>query len=149
MANRYEEVPDSGDPLPLVPGSGVLEMHPNGYGFLRDPGTNFTRERTDPFVPGTMIEKFGLREGILIGGMVQLFTSGPASVIGLDRGTLTAGKAGDVTIFSLDREWTFDVNQTESKSKNSPFDGWRFKGGPVATIVAGKLVWQARVSMPV
>jgi transcription termination factor Rho len=72
MASRHDmEMPDNGEPLPLVAGSGVLEMHPNGYGFLRDPATNFTRERTDPFVPGTMIEKFGLREGILISGMVQ------------------------------------------------------------------------------
>src|SRR5262245_47747813 len=62
---------DNGEPLPLAPGSGVLEMHPNGYGFLRNPSTNFTRERTDPFVPGTMIEKFGLREGVLLSGMVQ------------------------------------------------------------------------------
>ena len=62
---------EEGDPLPLIPGSGVLEMHPNGYGFLRDPKTNFTRERTDPFVPGTMIEKYGLREGLLLHGMVQ------------------------------------------------------------------------------
>lgn len=46
-------------------------MHPNGYGFLRDPASNFTRERTDPFVPGTMIEKFRLREGLLLSGMVQ------------------------------------------------------------------------------
>jgi transcription termination factor Rho len=65
------EYQDSGEPLPLVPGSGVLEMHPNGYGFLRNPATNFTRERTDPFVPGTMIEKFGLREGLLLHGTVQ------------------------------------------------------------------------------
>jgi len=55
----------------LVPASGVLEMHPNGYGFLRDPSTNFVRERTDPFVPGTLIEKYGLREGILLSGLVQ------------------------------------------------------------------------------
>src|SRR5262245_40499658 len=65
------DVMESGEPLPLVPGSGVLEMHPNGYGFLRNPATNFTRERTDPFVPGTMIEKFRLRAGVLISGMVQ------------------------------------------------------------------------------
>ena len=65
------EFPDNGEPLPLIPGSGVLEMHPNGYGFLRDTATNFNRERSDPFVPGTMIEKFGLREGLLISGMVQ------------------------------------------------------------------------------
>ena len=53
------------------PGAGVLEMHPNGYGFLRNPNNNLSRERTDPFVPGTMIEKFRLREGVLINGMVQ------------------------------------------------------------------------------
>jgi transcription termination factor Rho len=70
-SRREYEAPDNGDYLPLTPGSGVLEMHPNGYGFLRDPATNFNRERTDPFVPGTMIEKFGLREGVLISGMVQ------------------------------------------------------------------------------
>lgn len=68
---RRDDAPDNGEPLPLTAGSGVLEMHPNGYGFLRDPATNFTRERTDPFVPGTMIEKFGLREGLLLSGMVQ------------------------------------------------------------------------------
>jgi len=69
--NREADYQESGDPLPLVPGSGILEMHPNGYGFLRNPATNFARERTDPFVPGTMIEKFALREGLLIHGMVQ------------------------------------------------------------------------------
>ncbi len=46
-------------------------MHPNGYGFLRAPGNNYSRERTDPFVPGTMIEKFGLRAGLMITGKVQ------------------------------------------------------------------------------
>ncbi len=57
--------------MPLEPGSGVLELHPNGYGFLRNPDTNFLRARSDPFVPGTMIDKFQLREGLLISGMVQ------------------------------------------------------------------------------
>ncbi|MCH8922622.1 MAG: transcription termination factor Rho [Planctomycetes bacterium] len=62
---------DNGEPGPLEPGGGVLELHPNGYGFLRDPGQNYQRLRSDPFVPGTMIEKFHLREGVLITGMVQ------------------------------------------------------------------------------
>ena len=47
QADEYP--PDNGEPLPLIAGSGVLELHPNGYGFLRNPATNFTRERTDPF----------------------------------------------------------------------------------------------------
>ncbi len=65
------EVAENGDPLPVIPGSGVLEMHPNGYGFLRSPLNNYQRERADPFVPGTMIEKFRLREGVMLSGMVQ------------------------------------------------------------------------------
>ena len=56
---------------PIEPGYGLLELHPNGYGFLRSPQNNYSRERSDPFVPGTMIEKYGLREGVLIRGTVQ------------------------------------------------------------------------------
>jgi transcription termination factor Rho len=65
------EVTESGEPIPLEPGSGVLEMHPNGYGFLRSADTNYTRERTDPFVPATMIERYRLREGVFIKALVQ------------------------------------------------------------------------------
>jgi len=79
--------------------------------------------------------------------MVELFTTGPARVIGLDRGRLFVGGPGDVTLFNTSREWVFDVNESQSKSKNSPFHGRRFRGGPAATIVAGKTVWQAPVAV--
>jgi transcription termination factor Rho len=69
--SRYIEPVDNGEVGPLEPGGGVLELHPNGYGFLRDPKTNYTRELTDPFVPGSMIDKFCLREGVGVHGMVQ------------------------------------------------------------------------------
>lgn len=59
--------------LPLEPGYGMLELHPNGYGFLRSPDNGYSRERSDPFVPGTMIEKYRLRQGLMIRGMVQHF----------------------------------------------------------------------------
>lgn len=52
-------------------GEGILELHPNGYGFLRSQENNYSRERSDPFVPGTMIERFGLRQGVYIKAMVQ------------------------------------------------------------------------------
>ena len=74
--------------------------------------------------------------------MVELFTTGPDRILNLNRGTLATGAAGDVTIFSTDREWTYDVNKSASKSRNSPFDGKSFKGGPVATVVAGEVVWR-------
>ncbi len=63
-------MPDSGTGL-IEPGYGLLELHPNGYGFLRSPKSNYSRERSDPFVPGTMIEKYGLREGVMVRGLVQ------------------------------------------------------------------------------
>jgi transcription termination factor Rho len=69
--NKQLEPAENGEPGPVEPGGGVLEMHPNGYGFLRDPTNNYMREMTDPFVPGSMIEKYGLREGVHIKGMVQ------------------------------------------------------------------------------
>jgi dihydroorotase len=75
--------------------------------------------------------------------MVELFTMGPARILGLDRGTLVAGAPADVTVFSTDREWTYDVNKSLSKSRNSPFDGKTFKGGPVATVVGGEVVWRS------
>jgi dihydroorotase len=71
--------------------------------------------------------------------MVELFTTGPASVLGKQR-KLAPGEPADITIFSLDRLWTYHVKESPSKSRNSPFDGRSFKGGPVATFVAGKLV---------
>ncbi|MFM7207034.1 MAG: transcription termination factor Rho [Planctomycetaceae bacterium] len=64
------EVTENGEPIPLEPGQGVLEMHPNGYGFLRSAETNYTRERTDPFVPATMIDRYRLREGVFIKALV-------------------------------------------------------------------------------
>jgi dihydroorotase len=71
--------------------------------------------------------------------VVELFTSGPARVLGLER-TLAPGQPADLTIFSLERPWTFRAAESASKSRNSPFDGRAFKGGPVATIVSGRVV---------
>lgn len=73
--------------------------------------------------------------------MVELFTAGPARVLGKER-KLAIGEPADITLFSLDRAWTYHVQESASKSRNSPFDGHAFKGGPVATIVAGKIVYR-------
>jgi dihydroorotase len=73
--------------------------------------------------------------------LVDLFTTGPARVLGIER-KIWPGQPADLTIFSFERPWTYDVNQSPSKSRNSPFDGRAFKGGPVATIVAGRIVWR-------
>jgi dihydroorotase len=73
--------------------------------------------------------------------MVELFTTGPALVLGKER-KLAAGQPSDITLFSTTHEWKYDVKDSPSKSRNSPFDGRTFKGAPMATIVAGKIVYQ-------
>ena len=72
--------------------------------------------------------------------MVELFTTGPARVLGMER-KIAAGQVADLTIFSPDHLWTFRVTESASKSRNSPFDGRTFKGAPMATIVAGRVVF--------
>ncbi|MCP4887688.1 MAG: transcription termination factor Rho [Planctomycetaceae bacterium] len=69
--NSDREPADVPSDAPLEEGDGILELHPNGYGFLRGTENNYARERSDPFVPGTMIERFGLRQGVHIKAMVQ------------------------------------------------------------------------------
>ncbi len=74
--------------------------------------------------------------------MVDLFSTAPARILKLNAGTLKPGAPADLTILDTERVWTFDVNQSFSKSRNSPFHNQEFRGGPVATIVNGAFVWR-------
>ena len=73
--------------------------------------------------------------------VIAKFTVAPAKILRLAKGTLSVGADADVTVFDPDREWVYRRADSASKSKNSPFEGWRMKGKPVATIVRGALVW--------
>src|SRR5579863_4263833 len=73
--------------------------------------------------------------------VIELFTPGPARVLSLER-TIAPGQPADITIFSTDRLWTYRAAKSPSKSRNTPFDGRAFRGAPIATIVAGRIVFQ-------
>jgi dihydroorotase len=73
--------------------------------------------------------------------LVELFTSGPARVLGMER-RIAENQPGDLTIFSVEHKWTFRADESASKSRNSPFDGRNFRGAPMATVVAGRIVYQ-------
>lgn len=83
------------------------------------------------------------RKVISLERLIELYTLEPAKLLRLDRGTLSAGAPGDVTLIDPDLEWTFDKNASRSLSRNTPFDQCTWKGRAVATIVSGKIVWQA------
>ena len=72
-------------------------------------------------------------------GLIELMTVRPAKVIGIDKGTLTPGKQGDVTIIDPDERYTIDVKQFRSKSRNCPYDGWEVRGRVEKTIVGGEV----------
>jgi dihydroorotase len=74
--------------------------------------------------------------------LVNLCSTTPARIFGLqDRGRLTTGAQADITILDPNCEWTFDVSDSKSKSRNTPFDGRTMMGAAVATIVAGRVVY--------
>lgn len=73
--------------------------------------------------------------------LIRKMTVNPARMLRIDKGTLECGKAADVILVDLDNEYTIDASKFASKSKNSPFDGFRVKGRVKTTIVNGKIVW--------
>src|SRR5579863_10370410 len=71
--------------------------------------------------------------------VIELFTPGPARVLSLER-TIAPGQPADLTIFSTTHEWSYNVSHSPGKSRNSPFDARTFRGAPIATIVAGRMI---------
>jgi len=74
--------------------------------------------------------------------LIARMTVNPAKMLNINRGTLSVGAPADITVFNPDLEWRFDLAESASKSKNSPFGGWKLKGRAVLTIVAGKVIWK-------
>jgi dihydroorotase len=74
--------------------------------------------------------------------LIAMYTVEPARLLKIDAGTLSIGARADVTLIDPELKWTVSVDQFESASRNSPFDGWELKGRAVRTIVSGKTVWK-------
>ena len=75
--------------------------------------------------------------------LIESMTASPAKILGWkDRGTLGIGACGDVTIMDPNLSWKVDANLFRSKSRNCPFDGMSLRGKAVATVVAGRIVYE-------
>ncbi len=81
------------------------------------------------------------KKALSLNRIIEMFTINPAKMLSLNRGTLSPGAPGDVTLIDADLEWTFEKQKSESLSRNTPFHGARLKGRAVRTIVAGETVW--------
>ncbi|GJM17252.1 MAG: dihydroorotase [Thermodesulfobacteriota bacterium] len=78
---------------------------------------------------------------LTINQMISKLTNSPSDVLNLGKGTLKIGENADVVIFDPEQEITIDRESFHSKSKNSPFDGWKLKGKVNYTIVNGEIVY--------
>jgi dihydroorotase len=72
---------------------------------------------------------------------IELLSTNPARVLHVPGGTLAPGTPADVTILVPDLEVTIDPARSRSLSRNTPFGGWRLRGGVAATIVGGRVVY--------
>ena len=79
---------------------------------------------------------------ISLAHMIMLLSTNPARVINQPLGRLQVGGHADITVFDLNHEWIYRAAEGRSKSRNSPFDGWKLRGAVTATIVAGRRVYQ-------
>jgi dihydroorotase len=83
-----------------------------------------------------------VRTGIItLERLAQLFSANPARILNLDRGTLAPGSWADITVLDMNRKHEVRSAEFMSRSRNTPFDGWKLCGGPAMTIVKGKIVW--------
>ena len=72
--------------------------------------------------------------------LVDLLSVAPARILGVRGGSLAPGSPGDVTLIDLDREVEVDPAGFHSKSRNTPFAGWKLRGAPAGTIVGGRVI---------
>lgn len=81
-------------------------------------------------------------ENFPLSKVIASLTSQPASIMGIDAGTLTVGSKADVCVFDPDRHWSLSETSMASFGKNSPFVGWEFDGCVTHTLHNGKLTYQ-------
>ena len=75
--------------------------------------------------------------------LIELLASNPAHILGIPKGSLAVGADADLTILDLDRSFTVRPETFRSKGRNTPFAEWNLIGCPVATLVGGRVVWEA------
>ena len=74
--------------------------------------------------------------------LIEKLTVNPARVLRVDRGTLKPGAVADVTVIDPNAEWTIDPGKFRSKSRNSPFAGWKVRGRAQAVLVGGVVKYE-------
>ena len=81
------------------------------------------------------------KNGISINKLSELMSRNPAKILGMNKGSITIGKDGDLVLVDLNKEIVIDKEKFASKGKNTPFHGRKYFGEVIMTIKGGKLIY--------
>ena len=81
------------------------------------------------------------KNGVSINKLSELMSRNPANILGMNKGSITIGKDGDLVLVDLNKEIVIDKEKFASKGKNTPFHGRKYLGEVVMTIKGGKLIY--------
>ena len=101
-------------------------------------------ERASVAVPVAVLASIGaglVHAGVIrLPRLVELMSVNPAAILKVPGGTLAEGAVADITILAPDQQVTIDRHEFVSKSHNTPYHGWTFRGAAAATIIGGRVV---------
>lgn len=114
------------------------------------PHGDFEKGRIESSMPGMIGLQTALpimlelvREGVIdLSKMVQLMSTNPARILGIEGGSLREGSPADITLFDPEKEWVLSEETNYSKSKNTPLWGTKLRGKVIYTIKGGKVVYR-------
>ncbi len=81
---------------------------------------------------------------LTLSDLVRKMTSNPAAIVGIPCNSLREGEMADLTIFDPEARWTVKKDKLRSKSKNTPFIGWKLKGRVLATVMNGRVTYRSK-----
>ena len=89
-----------------------------------------------------LLDRLVSKNVISLTRFIQMISTSPAKILGLEnKGQIVVGADADLTILNLNKEVIVDPEQFKSKSRNTPFRGWKLRGAPVMTVVGGRIVY--------
>jgi dihydroorotase len=123
-------------------------------GFVDTIGTDHAPHTADEKLKGSpgmvgLETSFGICYTALVKGNVitlnklsEIMSKNPASILGMNKGSISVGKDGDLILVNLDKKYKVDSSEFASKGKNTPFEGMEFYGQVEMTIKDGKVLYK-------
>ena len=88
-----------------------------------------------------LLDRLVTKNTLSLRKFIEMISTNPARLLNLaNKGTISPGADADITILNLSKDMTINTQTFQSKSQNTPFNGWKLKGIPEMTIVGGKIV---------